>query len=88
MIKYDIQHLSNTQGKGISRPYVQLSIQRHPPSAELEEDGRAQYHAEACLHVKSQLATENILRPRNNPENKQVLWALCIDTKGSIGFGP
>ena len=37
MIKYDIQHLSNAQGKGISRPYVQLSMQHLSPPAELEE---------------------------------------------------
>ena len=37
MIKYDIQHLSNAQGKGISRPYVQLTMQHLSPPAELEE---------------------------------------------------
>ena len=37
MIKYDIQHLSNAQGKGISRPYVQLTLQHLSPPAELEE---------------------------------------------------
>ena len=37
MIKYDIQHLSNAQGKGISRPYVLLTMQHLSPPAELEE---------------------------------------------------
>ena len=35
-MKPDIQHLSNAQGKCISRPYVQLSMLHLSPSAERE----------------------------------------------------
>ena len=71
MIKYDIQHLSNAQGKGISRPYVLLTMQHLSPPAELEEMAernttltRADMRAALSVvpeFAESQLDTENIL---------------------------
>ena len=73
MEKYDIQHLSNAQGKGFCRPYVLLTQHHLSPIAELEamtEHNTTQTRAGmkatvpvVAEFVETQLATENNLYP-------------------------
>ncbi|MDD6437665.1 MAG: hypothetical protein PUG09_06325 [Prevotella sp.] len=73
MEKYDIQHLSNAQGKGFSHPYLLLTLHHLSPIAELEAmternttQTRAGMKATVPVvveFVESQLATENNLYP-------------------------
>ena len=82
MIKYDIQHLSNAQGRGISRPCVQLALPHLSPNAEIKEMAgrntpltRVDMRVELSVvveFVESQLATENILSLK-----KTALFLCC-----------